>query len=65
MANGKIMKINARIFPKQYPTDQCSSYGILNLGMMAKHGWKGFGIHPHIAENQPHEVSTLGMNHPV
>ena len=32
---------------------------------MAKHGWKGFGIHPHIAENQPHEVNTLGMNHPV
>ena len=32
---------------------------------MAKHGWKGFGIHPHIAENQPHEVRTLGMNHPV
>ena len=32
---------------------------------MAKHGWKGFGIHPHIAENQPHKVRTLGMNHPV
>ena len=32
---------------------------------MAKHGWKGFGIHPHIAENRPHEVRTLGMNHPV
>ena len=24
-----------------------------------------FGIHPYIAENQPHEVRTLGMNHPV
>ena len=32
---------------------------------MAKHGWKGFGIHQHIAENQPHKVNTLGMNHPV
>ena len=28
MSNGKIMKINARIFPKQYPTNQCTSYGI-------------------------------------
>ena len=24
-----------------------------------------FGIHPYIAENQPHEVRTLGMYYPV
>ena len=33
--------------------------------IMAIHGWKGFGIDPHMAEKQPHKVNTLGLNHPV